>query len=74
MIVDLMRNDIGRVCAPGTVRVTDARSIESHATVHHCVAEVCGTLTPGADFLDLLWATFPPGSVTGAPKVRHAGD
>lgn len=70
MIVDLMRNDIGRVCAPGTVRVTDARSIESHATVHHCVAEVCGTLRPGADFLDLLWATFPPGSVTGAPKVR----
>ena len=70
MIVDLMRNDLGRVATAGGVRVRDARAIESHETVHHAVAEVAATLRPGTTIAALLRATFPPGSVTGAPKVR----
>lgn len=70
MIVDLMRNDLGRVCRIGTVQVDDARSIETHPTVHHGVAEVSGFLRDDVDAVALLAATFPPGSVTGAPKVR----
>jgi para-aminobenzoate synthetase component 1 len=70
MIVDLMRNDLGRVCAFGSVLVAQARTIETHPTVHHGVAEVCGTLRPGTTVGDLLAASFPAGSVTGAPKIR----
>jgi anthranilate/para-aminobenzoate synthase component I len=70
MIVDLMRNDLGRACMPGTVRVTSPRELERHETVHHAAAEIRGTLRPGTGLVDLLRATFPPGSVTGAPKVR----
>lgn len=70
MIVDLMRNDLGRVCALGTVRVTDGRSIETHPTVHHGVATIRGRLRASADLCQLLQATFPGGSVTGAPKIR----
>lgn len=70
MIVDLMRNDLGRVCELGSIGVSQPRSIESHPTVHHGVAEICGQLTPGTRFSELLKATFPPGSVTGAPKIR----
>jgi len=70
MIVDLMRNDLGRVCRIGSIRVTDGRRIESHPTVHHGVAEIRGVLRPEASMTDLLAATFPPGSVTGAPKVQ----
>ncbi len=70
MIVDLMRNDLGRACVPGSVRVASARELERHETVHHAAAEVRGTLRPGTGLVDLLRATFPPGSVTGAPKVR----
>ena len=70
MIVDLMRNDLGRVARAGGVRVREARAVESHATVHHGVAEVEADLRPGTGPLELLRATFPPGSVTGAPKVR----
>jgi para-aminobenzoate synthetase component 1 len=70
MIVDLMRNDLGRVCRIGSIQVTDGRSIESHPTVHHGVAEIRGVLRSDASMTDLLAATFPPGSVTGAPKVR----
>ena len=70
MIVDLMRNDLGRVCEPGSVRVERPRDVERHAGVVHGVATVEGTLAPGRDALDLLAASFPPGSVTGAPKVR----
>ena len=70
MIVDLMRNDLGRVCEIGSIRVESGRTIESHPTVHHGVAEVSGRLRDGLDRFDLLAATFPPGSVTGAPKIR----
>ncbi len=70
MIVDLMRNDLGRVAEIGSVRVRDARVLETHSTVHHGVAEVEARLREGVDWLELLAATFPPGSVTGAPKVR----
>ncbi|MDA1105715.1 MAG: anthranilate synthase component I family protein [Planctomycetota bacterium] len=70
MIVDLMRNDLARVCEPRTVHVTNARVLEDHPTVLHGVGEVEGTLRNGATFLEILRATFPPGSVTGAPKIR----
>ncbi len=70
MIVDLMRNDLGRVCRYGTVRVDSPRDIEAHAGVIHSVATVSGNLRAGVGHAELLAATFPPGSVTGAPKVR----
>ncbi len=70
MIVDLMRNDLGRVAEIGSVRVTAPRVLETHRTVHHGVAEISARLRGDVGWRDLLAATFPPGSVTGAPKVR----
>jgi para-aminobenzoate synthetase/4-amino-4-deoxychorismate lyase len=70
MIVDLMRNDLSRVCRYGSVRVPDLCRAEEHPGVWHLVSDVSGELPDGACDADLLRATFPPGSVTGAPKVR----
>ncbi|WP_086551657.1 anthranilate synthase component I family protein [Acetobacter orientalis] len=70
MIVDLMRNDIGRVARIGSMRVPEFLQVERFAHVHHLVSEVQGVLAAGKDAFDVLQATVPPGSVTGAPKHR----
>ena len=68
MIVDLMRNDLARVSQPGSVRVETLFEVENHPTVHHLVSTVTSQADPGIGPADLLEATFPPGSITGAPK------
>jgi para-aminobenzoate synthetase component I len=70
MIVDLERNDLGRICRIGSVRVTEPRVIEAHPTVYHGAATVEGELREETSFVDILRATFPGGSVTGTPKIR----
>jgi para-aminobenzoate synthetase component 1 len=70
MIVDLLRNDLSRVCRPGSIRVPHLCRVETYETVHHLVSEVQGELEPAREAWDLLAATFPGGSITGCPKVR----
>ena len=70
MLVDLGRNDLGRICRPGTVRVTRFLDVERYSHVMHLVSEVGGVLRPGADAVAALAACFPAGTVSGAPKVR----
>jgi para-aminobenzoate synthetase component I len=69
MVVDLERNDLGRVCVPGTVHVPQLTAVERHPTVWHLVSTVTGTLRPTVGYGQLLQATFPCGSITGAPKI-----
>ena len=70
MLIDLERNDLGRVCEPGTVRVEELMAIESYAHVHHIVSSVTGTLRPDVSCVAALRALFPGGTITGCPKYR----
>ncbi len=70
MIVDLLRNDLGKICAGGTVRVTEHKRLEGYKNVYHLVSIVEGALAKDYDSVDLISATFPGGSITGCPKIR----
>ena len=70
MLIDLARNDIGRIAQTGTVKVTDQMVVEKYSHVMHIVSNVEGTLKPGLSALDVLKATFPAGTLSGAPKIR----
>jgi anthranilate synthase component 1 len=70
MLIDLERNDLGRICQPGSVRVPELMSLETYAHVHHIVSEVTGTLRPDISPVQVIRAVFPGGTITGCPKVR----
>ncbi|MDE2339154.1 MAG: chorismate-binding protein, partial [Gammaproteobacteria bacterium] len=70
MLVDLERNDLGRVCRPGSVRVEEFMAVESYRHVHHIVSSVTGMLAPQRTPIDVLRALFPGGTITGCPKIR----
>ena len=70
MIVDLLRNDLGKVCEPRTVRVAEHKRLEAYQNVYHLVSIITGRLRPGVTAAEILRATFPGGSITGCPKIR----
>ena len=70
MLVDLARNDLGRVCVPGSVTVPDFMGIERYSRVMHIVSEVTGTMAEGVSAPDVIRASFPAGTVSGAPKIK----
>jgi|GEM_PF-202334 len=70
MIIDLERNDLARICAAGTRQVVEPRTLVAYPTVYHALATVAGRVREGLSFCDVLWAVFPGGSITGAPKIR----
>lgn len=70
MLIDLERNDLGRICNPGSIKVADNMMLESYRHVHHIVSSVAGELRPGITFKQLIHAVFPGGTITGCPKVR----
>jgi anthranilate synthase component 1 len=70
MLVDLGRNDLGRICQYGTVEVPERKVVERYSHVMHIVSHIQGTLQPERDAFDLIRATFPAGTVSGAPKIR----
>ena len=70
MLIDLERNDLGRICQPGTVKVNELMTIESYQHVHHIVSNIQGQLQPDIDPLQVLHAVFPGGTITGCPKIR----
>ena len=70
MLIDLERNDLGRLCEAGTVQVDEFMVVESYAHVHHIVSNVCGQLRPDVEPGDVIRALFPGGTITGCPKVR----
>ena len=70
MLIDLERNDLGRICQPGSVKVDELMSVETYKHVHHIVSEVSGRLQTGIGPADVIRAVFPGGTITGCPKVR----
>jgi len=70
MLVDLERNDLGRICQPGTVEVNESMVVERYSTVQHIVSNVRGKLRPDVDLIDVLATMFPGGTITGCPKIR----
>ena len=70
MLVDLERNDLGRVCEPGSVEVNERMTVERYSTVQHIVSNVRGRLAEGMDIVDIFRAMFPGGTITGCPKVH----
>ena len=70
MLIDLERNDLGRICVPGTIKVDEFMVLESYAHVHHIVSNVCGQLKDGMLPGQIIKAVFPGGTITGCPKVR----
>jgi anthranilate synthase component 1 len=70
MLIDLERNDLGRVAVPGSVEVSELMVLESYATVHHIVSNVCARRRPGTTPGEIIRAVFPGGTITGCPKVR----
>ncbi len=70
MLIDLERNDLGRICQPGSIRVEDNMVLETYRHVHHIVSSISGRLQPGLSVADIIHAVFPGGTITGCPKVR----